>query len=136
MTESTLDGIIARGNRGHHHIDNSKIVCEDGFSVSVIAGGGTYCSPRVSFCACAHLPDDDWDDRIRLRNEQSHLYPGPYSAVEVGFPSERPEPWEDWQPYCDEPDRPTETIYSYVPVQLVRALIATHGGEKTAQALP
>lgn len=93
--------------------DNS-IVCVDGFKLSVIAGAGAYCSPRPSL----HDGDVPVD------------FAGPFSQVEVGYPSERPEPWSEWERYCESPGSPTDTVYGYVPVKLVRALIESHGGEK------
>jgi hypothetical protein len=80
-----------------------RIACVDGFDVSVQAGSLLYATPRTD--------------------------EGPWSAVEVGFPSARPEPWDEWSQYAEEPDNPTETVYSYVPLTMVEALIASHGGE-------
>lgn len=79
-----------------------RIECADGFNLSVQAGEYLYSNPR--------------EDR------------GPWSHVEVGYPSERPEPWDDWKPYAEEPDRPDGTVYSYVPFSMVEALIESHGG--------
>lgn len=121
---SLLEQIIASGNRGplrppytdRFKLDN-HVRCVDGFVVSVLAGEALYCSPRPNSYGLGDVPDD---------------YPGPYTAVEVGFPTERPEPWDGddgWAQYADDPDDPTETVYSYVPVDMVRALVAAHGGE-------
>lgn len=82
---------------------SNSIKCADGFSLSVVAGMWVYSSPR------------DVDD-------------GPFDAVEVGFPSDRPEPWADWEKYCEDTTDPTSTVYGYVPVDLVRALVESHGG--------
>lgn len=115
-----LERIIANGNRSFDFNDRSRrtaseIGCADGFGLSVIAGEGTYCSPRPDrYGVLGHVPGD---------------YPGPYSAVEVGFPTARPEPWDRWQEFCEEPECPTDTVYGYVPVALVRELVAAHGGE-------
>lgn len=86
-----LEKIITHGNRGlHAHEDNSTIRCADGWEVSVVAGPGTYCTPRPM----------RYDDP----------YPGPYTAVEILAEGEvEPRGW--------------------VPVDEVRALIASHGGE-------
>ena len=113
---SRLETIIAHGNRGRAKFGDNKIACKDGFTLSVIAGRGTYCIPRPGWpFGEPRVPND---------------YPGPYTAVEVGFPSERPEPWDEWVKYIDSPeDDPTGTVYGYVPVDMVRALIAAHGGE-------
>ena len=84
----------------------ARTVCADGFSISVQAGEFLYSTPR--------------ENR------------GPWANVECGFPSERPEPWSDWVTYCEDADRPTDTVYGYVPVGMVEDLIALHGGEVPA----
>lgn len=78
-----------------------RVECTDGFNISVQASRYTYCSPR----------EDG----------------GPWTQVECGFPSATP---EFIMEYCEDPDRPTETVYGYVPVELVDQLIAHHGGIK------
>ena len=79
---------------------NKRVVCADGFSMSVQAHDGAYCDPRI-----------DGAEK--------------YSLVEVGFPSEA-------EPlilgFAEDPDRPTETVYGYVPVQTVALVLAKHGG--------
>ena len=77
----------------------------DGFTMSIIAHYGAHCSPRPS------LGDTNFV---------------PYDTVEVGFPSSRPEPWEEWEQYAEDPSLPCETVYSYVPVATVRDLIELH----------
>lgn len=135
---SVLEDVIAVGNRGHYGWEPYKVVtCADGFRMSVIAGSGTYCTPRPAMCMCrlgdkgqlATLP------RVftPLPGEVEHDYSGPYTHVEVGFPTERPEPWSAWARYVEEHDSPLNTVYAYVPVSLVRALVAAHGGEIEAQ---
>lgn len=76
-----------------------RIVCEDGFSMSVQAGSANYCSPRDEF--------------------------GPYTKFEIGFPSEKVDVLMD---YAEEPDSPTDTVYGWVPVDLVVKIINEHGG--------
>tara|TARA_R110002110_G_scaffold149133_1_gene340349 strand:- start:188 stop:460 length:273 start_codon:yes stop_codon:yes gene_type:complete len=50
---------------------------------------------------------------------------GPYTQVEIGFPSMR----EDLLvPFAESPDSPTNTIYGWVPAQTVINVIAKHGG--------
>ena len=127
--QGKLVDTLAHGNRGHRGYEDSLITCADGFTVSVVAGGGTYCTPRPSLCTCAFTPDGAKTIISAHTGFTLHDYPGPYTEVEVGFPSARPEPWEQWAEYVEDPDEPTETIYSYVPVELVEALIASHGGE-------
>lgn len=78
-----------------------RIVCADGFNMSVQVGSGMYCAPR----------------------EET----GPWYQVEVGYPSDRVEALMDW---AEEPDKPTETVYGYVPIEVVAQVIADHGGFK------
>lgn len=130
----SLEQTIADGYGTLHPVHNrwsvdrtNMVVCHDGFEMSVVAGPGAYCTPRPVTLASIE-PDG-------LFAEVPYEYPGPYSHVEVGFPSQRPEPWEPvdgeecWSKYAEEPDWPTETVYGYVPVALVRHLVALHGGE-------
>jgi hypothetical protein len=79
-----------------------RITCKDDFSLSVQASHGAYCRPRQNI--------------------------GPWYEVEVGFPSATP---ELIMGYAEQSDRPTDTVYPYVPVELVEQLIALHGGVKT-----
>ena len=71
----------------------------DGNSVSVQASARHYCLPR--------------EDR------------GPYTHVELGFPTFIP---ELVMHYCEEPERPMDTVYGYVPIGLVDSLANLHGG--------
>jgi hypothetical protein len=79
-----------------------RIQCRDGFSLSVQASHGAYCSPRTNI--------------------------GPWHSVEVGFPSETP---SGILTYAEEPERPTETVYGYVPIEMVEQLIQSHGGSES-----
>lgn len=124
-----LDVIIGYGNRraflcstGEHTGRHGRnvIQCRDGFIVSVIAGQGTYCRPRPSLI---EQPEGWWG------GETSPRYRGPYTQVEVGYPSQRPEPWDQWGQYAqDGEQREWDGIYPYVPVALVRDLLNRHGG--------
>ena len=77
-----------------------KVVCADGFSVSVQASETSYCNPRVNGA-----------DK--------------YSSVELGFPNMDDELISE---YAEDPSHPCDTVYGYVPVGLVNLLIAKHGG--------
>lgn len=79
-------------------IRRKRAVMADGFSISIQAGFGLYSIPR----------------------ETSEVY----EAVELGFPSEIDELIED---YSEEPGE-TETVYGYVPVEIVDQLITKHCG--------
>ena len=78
---------------------NKRVVCADGFTMSVQADDFTYCLPR---------------------NDE-----GPYTAVEVGFPNEYEELIIDW---AEDDSSPTETVYGYVPSHIVSLVLAKHGG--------
>ena len=110
-----LQQIIDRGNYDYSRPTRSwgsRVRCADGFEMSVLAGAGAYCKPRPGWYD--GVPDD---------------YPGPYTAVEVGYPSVRPEPWAEWEQCAESPEDPTGTVYGCVPVEMVRELVALHGGE-------
>ena len=77
-----------------------EVKCADGFHMSVQASEYTYCTPRI--------------------NDARH-----YSAVEIGFPSEREEMIMN---YAEDANNPTGTVYGWAPVEIVDAVIAKHGG--------
>ena len=85
---------------------NPKLVCKDGFTMSVQAGQSLYSTPK-----------DVADE---------------YEEAEVGFPSS-PEPLitkyaEDWEVAGDDDQRLCDTVYPYVPVELIDEVIRKHGG--------
>lgn len=77
-----------------------QIVCKDGTRLSVQASQYHYSEPRTD--------------------------KGPYTEVEVGFPSIKPP--DTWAQYCEDWDNPTDTVYAGVPTILVEDFIASHGG--------
>lgn len=77
------------------------IFCEDGFEMSVQAGSGLYSAPR------------------------GNLESGEYTACEVGFPNRKE---ELLMPYAEDPETPTESVYAYVPVEVIEQVIEKHGG--------
>lgn len=78
-----------------------KIVCVDGTTLSVQASRLMHCSPQ----------DDN----------------GPYTHVEVGYPSCKvPSTWLPYKKSPDEDDR--HTIYVRIPIHLVLFFIGAHGG--------
>lgn len=83
-----------------------KIRCADGFEMSVQACRYTYCTPR--------------QDR------------GPWTHVEVGFPSAFEEtlmPWVDGDPSDLSEKNTLGNVYGFVPIEIVCAIIERHGGE-------
>lgn len=91
-----------------YYAHTPRFKCADGYEVSIQAREGMYCAPR--------------------RNNAC-----PYSAVELGFPNAH-DPLLD--EYCEDPSRPTDTVYGYVPVDLVNELIEKHGGPADEQDTP
>ena len=79
---------------------NKKVICKDGFTMSVQAGEGQYCHPREAGA-----------ER--------------YTEVEIGFPNE---PEDLLLEFAEDGTRPTDTVYPYVPASLVTLVIAKHGG--------
>ena len=78
----------------------SRVVCSDGFSISIQGGTSMhYCHPR------------------KLCNV--------YEKVELGYPSE---PEELITTYAEGPEKLTETIYGYVPIEIVEEVVEKHGG--------
>lgn len=78
---------------------NKAIKCADGFTMSVQASETNYSSPRDNT--------------------------GPYTEAEVGFPSK---PESLLARYAEDREQPTDTVYGYVPRQVIINVIAKHGG--------
>ena len=85
-----------------------KVVCVDGFTVSIQASETSYCVPRTNTA-----------DR--------------YESVELGYPTASDELIMD---YAEDAARPSDTVYGYVPVSIVNLLIAKHGGTVSGTAPP
>ena len=79
---------------------NKKVVCKDGFTMSVQAGETQYCHPREAGARR-------------------------YTEVEIGFPSASEDLLLE---FAEDSRTPTDTIYPYVPASLVSLVIAKHGG--------
>lgn len=77
-----------------------KAKCADGFEVSIQASQFHYCTPRDNS--------------------------GEYWEVELGFPTM--EPTKEIIEFAENSTDLTETVYGYVPIELVDALIESHGG--------
>lgn len=75
------------------------VKCADGLTISVQASDGHYCDPRENV--------------------------GPWRTVEIGYPSEVV---AEILPWVEDPENPTDTVYGWVPVDVVDAVIAAHGG--------
>ena len=84
---------------------NPRITCKDGFTMSVQARDGSYCLPR-----------EDYPDT-------------PHTHVECGYPSSKPTT-EALLEYaeCFGSHGYTDTVYGYVPIEVVQAELDAHGG--------
>jgi hypothetical protein len=88
-----------------------RIVCKDGFSLSIQANEYAYCSPR----------DNN----------------GPWYDFECGFPNREPI-LEVFKSYAENPANLTETVYAYVPEEVILSELEQHGGvdeEATAKSI-
>lgn len=86
---------------GHfHRYPAPRITCKDGLGVSVQASRNHYSIPRGST--------------------------GPWSHVELGFPSKRPN--DAVMAYAENEENPTGTVYAYVPIEIVAAWLDECGG--------
>ena len=84
---------------------NERIVCQDGFTISVQGSEFNYSSPR--------------EDNP----------PNGYTHVECGFPSSKPTTQALLEyAECFGDSGYTETVYGYVPVEVVEAELKAHGG--------
>ena len=91
-----------------------KIVCSDGFEMSVQVGFSLYSTPK----------------KVAKR----------YSAVEIGFPSEHEPLIEEYAETFYKEDGEdvtdyTDTVYPYVPVRIVDKVLKKHGGINMTETL-
>ena len=77
-----------------------RVVCADGFEMSVQAHEGAYCTPRTN-------------------NADT------YALVEVGFPSIEEPMLMKW---AEDKKSPTDTVYGWVPSETVFLVCTKHGG--------
>lgn len=87
---------------GLHEVQENRprLYCNDGYSISVQASSFHYCEPRLN-----GIQD--------------------YESVELGYPSEEDELINE---YAEDDLDYTETVYGYVPIEIVEELINKHGG--------
>lgn len=85
---------------------NPRIVCRDGFSVSVQSHSGSYCIPRQA--------------------------KGPHTHYECGFPSSVPLS-ESLREHAENDLEYTETVYPYVPRQVIEQELELHGGIESGE---
>ena len=78
------------------------MICKDGYNISIQANEFAYCTPRKN-------------------------YNGIYTNVELGYPSEADELINEYAE-ASHLFNFTETVYPYVPIEIVEKLIEKHGG--------
>lgn len=83
---------------------NPMIECKNGYQVSIQCQEHSYCEPR-----------------------KNYLDVTVYSSFELGFPNMSDELLDK---YAEDPTNLTETVYPYVPREVVEQLIEKHGGIK------
>ena len=84
-----------------------RIVCNDGFSLSVQCSEFAYSTPR--------------------QNVKK------YTAVEIGYPSSEEELLVE---YAEDPDSLIGTVYGYVPIEVVREVLSKHRGINISATFP
>jgi hypothetical protein len=93
------DFFIATYQEGRIYDVRPRIFCNDGFSMSVQAGYAKYSTPREHGTT--------------------------FLSYEIGYPSKKE---ALIMPYVEDAKRPRQTVYGYVPFDVVEAVIAKHGG--------
>lgn len=95
----TLNEFIVKTHADKEYNVRPRIICNDGFKMSVQGSRGHYCKPR--------------------HNEPY------YSEMEVGYPSEVEESILE---YAENVGNPTDSVYGWVPVEIIQNIIDKHGG--------
>ncbi len=94
-----ISEFILATTRDESNRTRPAIVCVDGFKMSVQGSSGHYCTPR----SCQDY----------------------YTEMEIGFPSEKQ---DELMKYAEDKDNPTDTVYGWVPCDLIDKIIEKHGG--------
>lgn len=98
MTLSEFIIVTSKESKHGYSELKPKIICNDGFEISVQAGIGLYSSPRK--------------------------YAKEYTSFELGFPSNE----ENLIKKYAESDDYNNTVYPYTPAEIVQQVIEKHGG--------
>ena len=88
----------------HEHMFAPRVICADGFSVSIQAGSALYSTPREDGLA-------------------------EYDAYELGFPTMKDPLLEEYAEENVKPDgKYIPTVYPYTPVDVINQVLKSHGG--------
>ena len=128
-----------------------RIICNDGAELSVQAGEHLYCTPRnaygpwdkVEIGFPSHTPPDNWEEyydgewktplqkffttpwKFHLGRSMISYYEGFFSKLSAWFRNIKRQLKSINAPIgCD-------SVYGYIPVELVKEYIESHGGENT-----
>jgi hypothetical protein len=102
---SELNKYLDANYKGRHGRQmTGEVICKSGLRMSVQAGDYHYCTPRENSPVKSY----------------SH-----YTHFEVGFPTKRVEALME---YIEDADRPTDTVYAYVPREVIESVIEDNGG--------
>lgn len=109
-----------------NNIVRPRVICNDGFSVSLQANNIAYCTPRITqgLLEGKLYFDGSFDFDGNGTNGFIDEFI-PYVEVELGYPSEVD---ENLLPYAEDASNPTNTVYGYVPIEIVDSMIQRHGG--------
>lgn len=104
MTKKFTDWMneAKRGQDERSYSPLPRLKLRDGHSLSIQASKYHYCTPRF---------DQDFYEE--------------YTSFEIGFPTFRS---NLFIPFAEERERPTDTVYSCVPKEIIDRVINRHGG--------
>lgn len=85
-----------------HYAQIARVKCADGYSVSIQASSGHYCSPRLTLSSVSD-----------------------YESFELGFPTVGD---SELIEYAENTEDLTDTVYGYVPREVIESVISKHGG--------
>jgi hypothetical protein len=98
------EGFTGKMGDGYSYQMCKSLLLADGTKLSIQAGRSHYCDPRT--------------------DSTNGTYAN-YSEFEIGFPSRV---IELLLPYAEDVDNPTDTVYAYVPKELIETIIKEAGG--------
>lgn len=90
------------GKFGTYPTNTKRLLLADGNSLSVQAPEYHYCSPRETMSDYSY-----------------------YDSFEIGFPSKH---YDSLEPFKDGPEDQTESVFGWVPVEVLEKLITEAGG--------
>lgn len=104
FTQWMDEGFIGIRTERYCHQICEPLLLADGTQMSIQASNNHYCSPRMDSTNGTYAD---------------------YSEFEIGFPSRV---IDLLLPYAEDLDSPTDTVYAYVPKELIETIIKEAGG--------